>query len=555
MMMSELIEGVGEEVLWVLLALVLIVIISLAWISTGIPPVEYYVWLVQMQVYPNRRIVQVLHMDHEDAGVLENQLVQRGNVEEQPEDSVRIPHDAAAVTEGETSNTNVVVETPPAVANTSGSDARWSSQNGSSVARHWEVELTPPADSGQPTTINTSPSPDRLQQTLRRRTLVDDVGRASRQARRLLLSRLPVALQQPEGAASAVVPDLNTIAPRTRTAVERRDDERVADVDTEQHVDSVGTAQPNSASNLVKKRSASTEALLEGKQSTEIGSVNEEHVSGAAGNGTSQDLSNIKLKFLDDTQIIASTALDATVGQFKRRYFWESIVAGKVVRLIYRGQLLRDDSRSLSSYGLHDQCVLHCHVSSTPYTRTTASPQVSTGDTDANSGLGGTLLQSATAAAIAAIAGAQSVSASTAPQFARRVPQTYHGRSIEDSPNDPILLRVRNALLRSFRSIHNSLLGPDPDLANGTEVNAVEAAAEAAARGWNRQEQSLIGGRLGQYLHLLFIVKFVMLWAFVFFYPQYTDRFSLLLLTFLSLFFATIMFSNRRAETPLPVNS
>lgn len=53
-------------------------------------------------------------------------------------------------------------------------------------------------------------------------------------------------------------------------------------------------------------------------------------------------------------------------------------------------------------------------------------------------GLGGTLLQSATAAAIAAIAGTQSVSASTAAQFARRVPQTYQGRPIEDNPNDPM---------------------------------------------------------------------------------------------------------------------
>lgn len=52
-------EEVSFQVLWVLLALVVIAIISLAWISTGIPPVEYYVWLVQMQVYPNRRIVQV----------------------------------------------------------------------------------------------------------------------------------------------------------------------------------------------------------------------------------------------------------------------------------------------------------------------------------------------------------------------------------------------------------------------------------------------------------------------------------------------------------------
>lgn len=58
---------------------------------------------------------------------------------------------------------------------------------------------------------------------------------------------------------------------------------------------------------------------------------------------------------------------------FFRRYFWESILAGKVVRLIYRGQLLRDDTRSLLSYGLHDQCVVHCHVSSTPYAQPSSS--------------------------------------------------------------------------------------------------------------------------------------------------------------------------------------
>lgn len=46
--------------------------------------------------------------------------------------------------------------------------------------------------------------------------------------------------------------------------------------------------------------------------------VNEEHMSGTAENETRQDSSSIKLKFLDDTQIVASTALDATVGQFKR---------------------------------------------------------------------------------------------------------------------------------------------------------------------------------------------------------------------------------------------
>lgn len=69
-----------------------------------------------------------------------------------------------------------------------------------------------------------------------------------------------------------------------------------------------------------------------------------------------------------------------TISDDFRRYFWESILAGKIVRLIYRGQLLRDDTRSLLSYGLHDQCVVHCHVSSTPY----AQPSSSTPDASNN---------------------------------------------------------------------------------------------------------------------------------------------------------------------------
>ncbi|KHN77413.1 Uncharacterized protein Tcan_18974 [Toxocara canis] len=558
-MMSELVEGVGEEVLWVLLAVLVIAIVSLAWISTGIPPVEYYVWLVQMQIYPNRRVVQVLHMDHEDAGVLEHQLVQRGNAEQAVESAIRTSNEGTEMSSAEASSarTNVVVETPSAIANRNSAESRWPSRGVSGVARHWEVQLTPSSDGTQQAATSTLPSADQLQQTLRRRTLVDDtlaliqfIGNADRQARRLLLSRVPVPLQQPEEVTSAVVPDLNMIA--SRVEVERREGESVASADTDQHTDLPGTAEPNTASNLAESASSATEALLQGKQSTEAQELNTE----CGGSTDQQDSSSIKLKFLDDTQIIASTALDATVGQFKRRYFWESMVAGKVVRLIYRGQLLRDDSRSLSSYGLHDQCVLHCHVSSTPYAQPTSSPPLSPpANTSAANALGSTLLQSATAAAIAAIAGSQSVSVSTAAQFTRRVPQTYRGRPIEDNPNDPILLRTRNAILRCFRSVYNSLLGPDPHLGIESEVDTVEAAAEAAARGWNRQDQPLIGGRLGQYLHLLFIVKFVMLWAFVFFYPQYTDRFSLLLLTFLSLFFATIMLSNRRADVPLPTNS
>jgi len=75
----------------------------------------------------------------------------------------------------------------------------------------------------------------------------------------------------------------------------------------------------------------------------------------------------IKLKFLDDTQKMVGAWLTQTVGEFKREHFTPAVHDGQVVRLIYRGQLLRDDGRSLASYGLHDNCIVHCHVSTTPY--------------------------------------------------------------------------------------------------------------------------------------------------------------------------------------------
>jgi len=76
----------------------------------------------------------------------------------------------------------------------------------------------------------------------------------------------------------------------------------------------------------------------------------------------------IKLKFLDDTHKLVGAWLSQTVGQFKRQHFTTEVNQGKTIRLIYQGQLLRDDGRSLESYGLHDNCVLHCHIGIVPYT-------------------------------------------------------------------------------------------------------------------------------------------------------------------------------------------
>uniref|UniRef100_W5MSU4 Transmembrane and ubiquitin-like domain-containing protein 1 n=1 Tax=Lepisosteus oculatus TaxID=7918 RepID=W5MSU4_LEPOC len=78
----------------------------------------------------------------------------------------------------------------------------------------------------------------------------------------------------------------------------------------------------------------------------------------------------LRLKFLNDTERVAQVKPEDTIGYIKRTYF-----AGQEhqVRLIYQGQLLRDDAQTLASLNLPDNCVLHCHISQH------ATPQVPAG--------------------------------------------------------------------------------------------------------------------------------------------------------------------------------
>lgn len=68
----------------------------------------------------------------------------------------------------------------------------------------------------------------------------------------------------------------------------------------------------------------------------------------------------LRLKFLNDTERLARVRPEDTVRFLKRTFF-----PGQEhqVRLIYQGQLLRDDTQTMSSLHLTDNCVLHCHIS------------------------------------------------------------------------------------------------------------------------------------------------------------------------------------------------
>lgn len=495
--MSHFIEGIGDEIVWIFLALIAIAVVYVAWKSTGISPTEYYVWLVRLRINQNVNTFQILHMADTDARIFEQRLTRR----------IRTNTRRAV---GSTASASVSQEHRSGE-NTSEASRRRSLPGLSYTenVHHWEVELVSSTETPEGNT-GLRNSDEALIDALQRRTQEESSNNEASnvQTRRFILSRLPVRIDD-ASSGQETDNDLSVDTDDSSSSInsdEQDQSEESSEVQIDAEVlpnehDLHSLSPPQDSENTPSESSdvASTSANSDSFPTEPSGKT------------------NIKLKFLDDSQIVATTPLDATVGEFKRRYFYDPILAGKVVRLIYRGQLLRDDSRSLSSYGIHNECVLHCNVSSVPY----AQP-VSNADRSASR--------------------------------PRPATQTYHGRSIEDNSADPYLMRIRNALIRWMRASYNMVMGPAPSQ-EGETRDEVAAAAAAASRGVNdRVEAVSLGMLFGQHLHIFFAVKFLLLWTFVYLYPQYTDTFSIVILSFLTVFFATIMLTGRR-QAPHPAGA
>ncbi|KFM68704.1 Transmembrane and ubiquitin-like domain-containing protein 1, partial [Stegodyphus mimosarum] len=69
----------------------------------------------------------------------------------------------------------------------------------------------------------------------------------------------------------------------------------------------------------------------------------------------------IRLKYLDDTERIVRSDPTVQIGDFKRTHFSDDLASNKIVRLIFSGQLLRDNL-TLHHYGIQDRCVIHVQV-------------------------------------------------------------------------------------------------------------------------------------------------------------------------------------------------
>ena len=74
----------------------------------------------------------------------------------------------------------------------------------------------------------------------------------------------------------------------------------------------------------------------------------------------------VRLKFLNETLKDVEASLVENIGQFKRRNFSQEISSNKNVRLIFNGQVLRDEASSLRSCGIFDKCVVHCLIHNGP---------------------------------------------------------------------------------------------------------------------------------------------------------------------------------------------
>ncbi|CAK5060834.1 unnamed protein product [Meloidogyne enterolobii] len=250
----------------------------------------------------------------------------------------------------------------------------------------------------------------------------------------------------------------------------------------------------------------------------------------------------IRIKFLDDSLKIVQTNKNVTIGNFKRLHFSEELKEGKIIRLIYQGRLLRDDSSTLEYYGLTDQCVLHCHVGTRPYSTNNAGGGGNennnrAGENGAQNGGGG-----ATSPGILG----------TGPRMVEtgfwlilfnfvfsyawnlvRIVWEWANRQEEEEEAAPtgtlltFLFYFRQRIRRFLSVFLDILVGP-------------AFVAPRQGGGANQQQQqnnrNLDDTRynIGNLMALIVFVKFLLLWSFVLVYPQFTDRRSIFFLSMLT---------------------
>jgi len=75
-----------------------------------------------------------------------------------------------------------------------------------------------------------------------------------------------------------------------------------------------------------------------------------------------KDTIKITLKFLDERLLHVQASKKQNIGDFAQTHFSQEISEHRKVKFIFKGRLLKHD-QTVEENGLHDNCVVHCHVS------------------------------------------------------------------------------------------------------------------------------------------------------------------------------------------------
>ncbi|XP_064595112.1 transmembrane and ubiquitin-like domain-containing protein 1 isoform X2 [Liolophura sinensis] len=279
----SLIEGVGDEVTFVFAALLIVIVVVCAWLSTHTRDIPFFSLLI-VELTRGRRTVQPV-----------------------------------VNTDSETNGGNVVAETP----STEASEVSGGSEQQEEVNNHIQTVDEPVTATGETTRSDIPHSSSNDHQRQLDNSLVDH--ETIRQRRLAFLSK------EKDSA-------VNGSSDKTTTDRQRSD---VSD-GAGSHADNSETSQ------ISPQRSVDEEPSVEPSVLQEI--------------ELSDGNIRVKLKYLNDTQRLVQTNPLETIGQFKRTHFGPELAANKLVRLIFNGQCLQNDTSTLQSYNIRDNCTVHCLV-------------------------------------------------------------------------------------------------------------------------------------------------------------------------------------------------
>jgi len=101
-----------------------------------------------------------------------------------------------------------------------------------------------------------------------------------------------------------------------------------------------------------------------GGAETEQEEVSEEEEVVEEESSSTEDPVNIKLRFLDDSELDVTTKLSECLKKFRRRHLDThlSLSPADKVKLIFNGKIIHRDAQKLSEAGIYDKCTVHCLV-------------------------------------------------------------------------------------------------------------------------------------------------------------------------------------------------